>query len=96
MVEGAKLYRDSSAHRAIHRYGREMGERSRFDQMLVTVRSYYLRTAEQPFKPFPHGRHIVQNLMRDIWIPMLVQRFADGTGLPATPGRPAGSVTWSR
>jgi hypothetical protein len=82
-----------AAHRAIHRYGREMGERSRFDQMLVTVRSYYLRTAEQPFKPFPHGRHIVQNLLRDIWVPSVVQRFADGTGVPATRSRSTRSAS---
>jgi hypothetical protein len=75
-----------AAHRAIRRYGREMKERSRFDNMLVTIKAYVIKTDEQPFVPFPRGRHVVQHLMRDIWLPMVVQNVADGTGLPPTRG----------
>ena len=73
-----------AAHRAVRRYAREMGERSQFDQMLVTVRAYALKTAEQPFVPYPRGRHVVQNMMRDVWLPAVVQNLADGTGLEPT------------
>ena len=44
-----------AAHRAIRRYGREMKERSRFDDMLVSVKAYVIKTDEQPFVPFPAG-----------------------------------------
>jgi hypothetical protein len=73
-----------AADRAIRRYAREMGERSQFDQMLVSIRSYALKSAGQPFIPFPQGRHIVQHLMRDIWLPGLVALVAEGTGLART------------
>jgi hypothetical protein len=73
-----------AAHRAIRRYGREMKERSRFDDLIVTLRAYVIKTDEQPFVPFPRGRHLVANLMRDIWIPAMMQNAAEGTGLPAT------------
>jgi hypothetical protein len=74
-----------AADRAIRYFGRKMGERSRFDEMLVSVRSYYLKMAAgKPFVPFPQGRHVVQHLMRDIWLPALVERVAEGTGLERT------------
>src|SRR5258708_39348863 len=70
-----------AADRAIRRFGREMGERSRFDDMLVSVRSYYLKTAGQPFVPFPQGRHVVANMMRDLWLPAVTARVAESTRL---------------
>jgi hypothetical protein len=73
-----------AADHAIRRFGREMGERSRFDDMLVSVRSYYLKTNGQPFAPFPQGRHVVAHMMRDIWLPALADRVAEGTGLERT------------
>jgi hypothetical protein len=73
-----------AAHRAIRRFGREMKERSRFDDMLVSVRAYVIKTDDQPFVPFPRGRHLVANMMRDIWLPALMQRAADALGFPAT------------
>jgi hypothetical protein len=73
-----------AADRAIRRFARDMAERSRFDEMLVSIRSYFLKTAEQPFIPFPRGRHIVQHLMRDIWIPALAEWVAKGTGVELT------------
>jgi hypothetical protein len=76
-----------AAHRALWRFATEMGERSRFDQMLVTVRAYVLKTARDQFMPFPRGRHVVQNLMRDIWLPGLIERVAESTGVPPTRSR---------
>jgi hypothetical protein len=73
-----------AADRAIRNYGRVMGEQSRFDDMLVSVRAYYLETNGKPFLPFPQGRHVVANLMRNVWIPALLDRVAVATELPAT------------
>jgi hypothetical protein len=75
-----------AAHRAIRRYGREMKERSRFDDMLVTLKAYVIKTDEQPFVPYPRGRNVVANLMRDIWLPAMMENAAEGTGLPPTRG----------
>ena len=85
-----------AADRAIRHFGREMGERSRFDEMLVRVRNYCLKTEGQPFVPFPRGRHVVQHLMRDIWLPGLVGRVAEGTGLERTrsPDNPTPSAAY--
>jgi hypothetical protein len=85
-----------AADRAIRTYGREMGEQSRFDEMLVSVRAYYLEASGKPFIPFPRGRHVVANMMRNIWIPNLLDRVASATGLPATrsTGNPAPSVAY--
>jgi hypothetical protein len=54
--------------------------------LLVQVKAYVVQTLVRPFLPYPRGRHIVQNLMRDIWLPLVVQRVADGTGLEPTRG----------
>lgn len=85
-----------AADRAIRLYGREMGEQSRFDDMLVSVRAYYLETSGKPFIPFPQGRHVVANMMRNIWLPMLIDHVADATGLAATRSgaNPAPSVAY--
>jgi hypothetical protein len=63
-----------------------MKERSHFDDMLVTVRAYVIKTDDQPFAPFPRGRHVVANMMRNIWLPALIRRIAEGTGLEETRG----------
>jgi hypothetical protein len=73
-----------AAHRALWHYATEMGERSRFDDMLVCVRAYVLKTGRDQFMPFPRGRHVVQNLMRDIWLPIIVRLTANSTGLEPT------------
>ena len=85
-----------AADRAIKRYGREMGEQSRFDDMLVSVRAYYLETSGKPFVPFPQGRHVVANLMRNIWLPKLMDHVANATGLDPTrsAANPAPSVAY--
>jgi hypothetical protein len=90
IVEWAKAGHPA-AHRAISRYAREMGERSRFDQMLVSIRAYVLSTAEGQFLPYPRGRRVVANMMRDIWIPLVMQNVAEGTGL--SPTRSASTTT---
>jgi hypothetical protein len=73
-----------AAHRAIWRFARAMGERGRFDEMFVSIRAYVLNAPEQAFIPYPRGRHVVQNLTRDIWLPLVVAHVADCTGLPPT------------
>jgi hypothetical protein len=73
-----------AADRALRDYGREMGEQSRFDHMLVCVRSYYLDTSGKPFVPFPRGRHVVANMMRNIWTEVVLDNVAAATGLSAT------------
>lgn len=85
-----------SADRALRRYGREMGEHDRFDQMLVSVRAYCLEAADKRFNPFPRGRHAVGSLMRNLWIPALLDHVADATGMPATRsgGNPAPSIAY--
>jgi hypothetical protein len=73
-----------SADRAVRLYAAEMHDQGRERDLLVQVKAYVVKTLLRPFVPFPRGRHVVQNLMRDIWLPMVVQRVADGTGLAPT------------
>jgi hypothetical protein len=73
-----------AADRAIRRFAAEMMDRDRESELLVQVRGYVVKTLLRPFLPYPQGRHVVQNLMRDIWLPAVVQRAADGTGLQPT------------
>jgi hypothetical protein len=73
-----------AADRAVRRYAAEMVDQGRESELLVQVRAYIVKTMLQPFLPFPRGRHVVQNHMRDIWIPLVVRRVAKSTGLPAT------------
>jgi hypothetical protein len=73
-----------AADRAIRRYAAEMIDRGRESALLVQVKAYVVKMLLRPFLPYPHGHHVVQNLMRDIWLPLLVRRVADGTGLSPT------------
>jgi hypothetical protein len=75
-----------AADRAIRRFAAEMMDRGRESELLAQVRAYVVKTLLQPFLPYPQGRHVVQNLMRDIWLPAVVQRVAEGTGLQPTRG----------
>jgi hypothetical protein len=75
-----------AADRAIRLYAAEMIDRRRESELLVQVKAYLVKTLLQPFLPYPRGRHVVQNLMRDIWIPALIARVAEGTGLEPTRG----------
>jgi hypothetical protein len=95
IVEWAKD-RNPAADRALRSYGHEMGEQSCFDQMLVSVRSYCLHTTGKPFVPFPHGRHVVAYMTRNIWVGALLDHVAAATGLPATrsSSNPAPSVAY--
>jgi hypothetical protein len=85
-----------AADRAIRIYGHEMGEQSRFDAMFVSVRAYYLETSVRRFLPFPQGRHVVANMMRNIWLPTMMDRVVAATELPATrsAANPAPSVAY--
>jgi hypothetical protein len=73
-----------AADRAIKRYYAEMVDQGRDLEVLQQIRVYIVRTLLDPFVPYPRGRHVVQNLMRDLWLPCLMQRVAEGTGLPVT------------
>lgn len=79
-----------AADRAIRRYAAEMLDRGRESELLVQVKAYVVKTLLRPFVPFPRGRHVVQNFMRDLWLADVIQRVAAGTGVPATR---AGSTT---
>jgi len=73
-----------AADRAVRLYAAEMHDQGRESELLVQIKAYVVKTLLRPFVPFPRGRHVVQNLMRDIWLPMVVQHVADGTGLAPT------------
>jgi hypothetical protein len=73
-----------AADRAVRRYAAEMVDQGRDSELLVQVKAYMVKAMLQPFLPFPRGRHVVQNHMRDIWIPLVLRRVANSTGLPAT------------
>jgi hypothetical protein len=73
-----------AADRAVRRFGAEMLDQYREGELLAQVRGHLVKILARPFVPFPRGRHVVQNFMRDLWLPTLVQRVADGTGLPPT------------
>jgi hypothetical protein len=79
-----------AADRAVRRYVATMWDQGRVDELLVQVQAYQIEANLRDRVPFPRGRHIVQHLMRDLWLPMLVQRVADGTGL--APTRSGGSA----
>jgi hypothetical protein len=78
-----------AAHNAIRRYAHERKERGCFDSMLVSLKAYAIKTDEQPFVPFPRGRHVVANMMRNFWLPLSMQNVAGGTGLDPTRGASA-------
>jgi hypothetical protein len=73
-----------AADRAVRLYAAEMVDQGRDNELLVQVKAYIVKTLLRPFVPFPRGRHVVQNLMRDIWLPMVLQHVANGTGLAPT------------
>jgi hypothetical protein len=75
-----------AADRAARRYAFEMEEHGLEDTLLLQVKAYANRAKLHPFVPFPRGRHVVQNLTRDLWIHVVAQRVADGTGLLMTRG----------
>jgi hypothetical protein len=73
-----------AADRAIRRYAATMMDRGRDGELLVQIRAYVIKVLLQPFVPYPQGRHVVQNLMRDAWLPTVVTHVARCTGLPPT------------
>jgi hypothetical protein len=73
-----------AADRAVRRYGAEILDQHREGELLAQTRAQLVKILLRPFVPFPVGRHVVANLMRDIWLPTLIQRVADALGLPPT------------
>jgi hypothetical protein len=74
-----------AADHAIRRYVREMKYADRHRDLHYLLKGYDL--LDRPFAPYPRGRHVVQNLMRDLWLSMVVQHVANGTGLAPTRSR---------
>jgi hypothetical protein len=77
-----------AAHRALMAYIGEMTDVGRLNEMRTSVQDYlgWHARQESRFVPFPRGRHVVQHLMRDIWLPMMIDNAAAGTGLEPTRG----------
>jgi hypothetical protein len=76
-----------AADRAVRRYGAEALDQQREGELLIQVRAQMVKIMLRPFVPFPRGRHVVANLMRNIWLPTLIQNVAMGTGLSPTRSR---------
>jgi hypothetical protein len=73
-----------AADRAVRRYGAEVLDQYREGELLAQIRGHIIKILLRPFVPFPRGRHVVQNLMRDCWLPLVVRNVAEGTGLEPT------------
>jgi hypothetical protein len=73
-----------AADRAIRRYAGEMIDQHREGELLSQVRSYAVQRLLQPFIPYPRGRHVVGNLMRNLWLGAVLDNVAAGTGLNPT------------
>jgi hypothetical protein len=73
-----------AADRAVRRYGAEVLDAHREGELLAQVRGHIIKILLRPFVPFPKGRHVVQTLMRDVWIPTVIASVAAGTGLDPT------------
>jgi hypothetical protein len=73
-----------AADRAIRRYAAEMIDHGRKHELLIQIDGYIVKTLVRPFLPFPRGHHVVQHLMRNIWLPMVVAHVAQATNMPAT------------
>jgi hypothetical protein len=76
-----------AADRAVRRYGAEVLDQHREGELLAQVRGQLVKILLRPLVAFPQGRHIVANLMRDIWLPLVVKNVADHIGLPPTRSR---------
>ena len=76
-----------AADRALRLYAADMKDHDRWNELPVQVRAYDIKVGLRPFLPFPRGRHVVQHLMRDIWITTAMTHAAEATGLPATRSR---------
>jgi hypothetical protein len=73
-----------AADRAVRRYGAEVLDQHREGELLAQVRAQLIKILLRPFVPFPQGRHVVANMMRDIWLPALVMKAAEALQLPST------------
>jgi hypothetical protein len=86
VLDWAKAGHPAADH-AIRRYGAEGLDRYQESEFLAQVRGYLVQALLRPYVPYPRGRNVVQNMMRDIWIPVVMDHVADATGLPATRNR---------
>ena len=76
-----------TADRALRRYGAEILDQHREGELLAQTRAQIVKILLRPFVPFPQGRHVVANLMRDIWLPALILWVARALGVPPTRSR---------
>jgi hypothetical protein len=86
VLDWAKAGHPAADH-AVRRYGAERLDSYQETEFLAQVRGYLVQALLRPFVPYPHGRNAVQHMLRDIWIPGLMERAAEGTGLNATRSR---------
>jgi hypothetical protein len=76
-----------AADRAVRRYGAEVLDQHREGELLAQVRGQLVKILLRPFVPFPQGRHVVANMMRDLWLPWFMKRAAEALRLPVTRSR---------
>jgi hypothetical protein len=76
-----------AADRAVRRYGAEVLDQYREGELLAQMRGQLVKILLRPFVPFPQGRHVVANMMRDLWLPWFMTRAAEALQLPVTRSR---------
>jgi len=76
-----------AADRAVRRYGAEILDQHREGELLAQARAQIVKILLRPFVPFPQGRHVVANLMRDLWLPAVIWWVANGLDIPPTRSR---------
>jgi hypothetical protein len=72
------------ADRAVRRYGAEVLDQGREAELTALVRAQLVKLLLRPPVPYPQGRHVLANLLRDFWLPMLMQNVAAALHVPAT------------
>ena len=72
-----------ASNRALWRYIKYMGDRDQFNDMLVQVRGYFVRSSPED-GPYPQGRP--REFLRNMWITLVVAQVSAHTGIPPTRG----------
>jgi hypothetical protein len=76
------------AHRALLDYTGDMDNQRRSGELLERVAGYKVKALlSGDFRPLPRGRHMIQHLLRDAFIPLLVDAAALRAGVPPTRNR---------
>ena len=72
-----------ASNRALWRYIKHMGDRDQFNDMLVQVRGYFVRSSPED-GPYPQGRP--REFLRNMWITLVVAQVSAHTGISPTRG----------